>query len=1079
MNRILLFSVVLGTTVAPTAAQVSANQVTEQKVNAYYPGYPNHNQNQHHNHNNDQGHKPSTNLTVKDVSRNARDYNAIIFGNHTVSKADIEGATIVQGNVFLKPDRPGQQPHFDYGASGSGAANLIGDKGLKPNVPSLILGQGVSGPFGKVRVLGQNVGVRASIRDISTFDADVKRVDFTDKQMDAFMASIHSQMRVRFDKLNGFANSVKPTGKEFKIQPVPGNPRIGVVSLSADSIKVSEMQLPALNQYDRIIVKIKARSVSFANGSILKADRTLLDVNQPVGTPENNLMRQYASKLTWIMDDTTKNVSINGFGVVGDFYAPYSNLDGNGGNINGQLFINSLVQRGGFEVHNLPEGARNDKNGVPPLESLELKPNKPLEGQVEKDESESFEDLDKLPPFKPEDGKVNETKEPELEKPVEPTDKPEVHIKPHQPKEEIVPDESETIEDLEVVPPFKPEDGKADKTEEPKLEKPVKPTDKPDVHIKPHEPKEEVVPDESETIEDLETVPPFNPGAGKATEGEEPKLEDILKPTDKPEVEIGPHFPTDEVVTDDSESTDDLPILPPFIPQGDKATEGETPKLEDIIKPTDKPKVEIAPNESKEEKLEDESETTDELPPFIPQGDKATEGETPKLEDGIKPTDKPKLEIAPNESKEEVLEDESETTDELPPFIPQGDKATEGETPKLEDIIKPTDKPKVEIAPNESKEEVLEDESETTDELPPFIPQGDKATEGETPKLEDIIKPTDKPKVEIVPNESKEEKLEDELETTDELPPFIPQGDKATEGETPKLEDIIKPTDKPKVEIAPNESKEEKLEDESETTDELPPFIPQGDKATEGETPKLEDGIKPTDKPKVEIAPNESKEEKLEDESETTDELPPFIPQGDKATEGETPKLEDGIKPTDKPEVQIEPNQPKEEKLEDESESIDDLPILPPFIPGEGKAKETQEPKLEDPIKPTDKPLVIEDPKVVPPVKEDKKTGDKPSKPKRNNTPKPMPAPKSKVKEVEKAKQTKYKQLKPAEKDAVAEHEDTNVSDVNSMLTKRLNESQTTLPNTGERPVNSIFTVLGLALLSVVASLIARKSRKN
>lgn len=522
MNHLLLFSVFL-TSVVTSTAQVFGAELEPTPAAPWHEHKPFPPQN-------------ISKLTQAEVSRNAKDYNAIILGDHIVSKADIEGATVVQGNVILKSDVAGVQPHFDYGASGSNNPNLIGDKGLQPNVPSLMMGGSATGPFGKIKVLGNNVGVRKSVADISTFDADAKRVNFTDNEMDDFMAKMKSQVVNRHNSFVAIANTVKPTGQNFTVQPSANNPRIGVVSLGADDIKINGVYLPDLTKYDRVIIKIKANNVVFSNGAMIKPNGTPLDVNAPVGSPENNLMRQYAAKLTWIMDDATNNVAINGFGLVGDFYALNSYLDGNGGNINGRLFVNTLKQDGGFEVHNLPEGAKNNAEGIPPLNSTpEIKPNIPTENELGPDESETVEEID---PVIPGEEKATETETPKLEESVKPTEKPKVEVESNQPTESEV-EETESVDDLETVPPFTPDNGKAIETETPKLEESAKPTEKPKVEVESNQPTESEV-EETESVDELETLPPFMPNLDKGTEVGVPGLENTSQTTDKPKIEVEP-----------------------------------------------------------------------------------------------------------------------------------------------------------------------------------------------------------------------------------------------------------------------------------------------------------------------------------------------------------------------------------------------------------------------------------------------------------------------------------------------------------------------------------------------------------
>lgn len=74
----------------------------------------------------------SSGLTDDGVSQNYRDYNSIIFNDHTFYTADIEGSAAVGGNIIAEGG-------FSYAASAGGAHVLMGQPSLHPNTPGLVL----------------------------------------------------------------------------------------------------------------------------------------------------------------------------------------------------------------------------------------------------------------------------------------------------------------------------------------------------------------------------------------------------------------------------------------------------------------------------------------------------------------------------------------------------------------------------------------------------------------------------------------------------------------------------------------------------------------------------------------------------------------------------------------------------------------------------------------------------------------------------------------------------------------------------------------------------------------------------
>ena len=79
-------------------------------------------------------------------------YNSIVFGNHTATKADTEGAIAVQGNFTVNEA-------FSVPAATTGAFNLMGSTYIENGSPSVLIGKNYISNNSKIDVLADTIDV--------------------------------------------------------------------------------------------------------------------------------------------------------------------------------------------------------------------------------------------------------------------------------------------------------------------------------------------------------------------------------------------------------------------------------------------------------------------------------------------------------------------------------------------------------------------------------------------------------------------------------------------------------------------------------------------------------------------------------------------------------------------------------------------------------------------------------------------------------------------------------------------------------------------------------------------------------
>ncbi|MBH0346427.1 collagen-binding protein [Bacillus thuringiensis serovar muju] len=282
-----------------------------------------------------------------DISR----YNAVVFGNHKAVGGDIEGAIAVQGDM----DASG----YTIVGAAAGTSNIVGEKWSDEGYPSLLL----SGKFKKSRE--ESFIIQNGIV-VMTKESDPDRI------IQSSYDRIVYKEKLEIDaKFNEFRNIVKQVGKnagQYKTNiPIPNmsygigkdinNPNIYVSSELTGKINldIRDVFLPNAKGKDFIVMYSDAIEVTFKNGSILYDTNNIGRATDIVPTSQpyspNSPFTELYGKVIWVFPNA-KKITTEGYGVVGSVFAPNAVLETKGGSINGQAFVSTILQTGGFEFHN-------------------------------------------------------------------------------------------------------------------------------------------------------------------------------------------------------------------------------------------------------------------------------------------------------------------------------------------------------------------------------------------------------------------------------------------------------------------------------------------------------------------------------------------------------------------------------------------------------------------------------------------------------------------------------------------------------------------------------------------------------
>ncbi|UKX95544.1 SpaA isopeptide-forming pilin-related protein [Bacillus anthracis] len=278
-------------------------------------------------------------------------YNAIIFGDHSATSADIEGAMAIQKNMNASS--------YTVLAAATGANNLAGATWVDEGYPSLLLGgQFTKAGAGQVIIQDGTVAMTKDGDPDSAMKTSYDRISYKEQ---AEIDAKFKEFRKDVDGVVGDASKLqtdKPKpNMSFGIGEDVNNPNIYVSSgqTGKKAFDVTDVFLPNVENKDFIVIYSDAEEVSFGSGAILYDTRNTGMATDLINTSQaydpNSSFTELASKVIWVFPNATK-ITTKGYGVVGSVFAPNAVVETKGGSINGQAYVGGLHQRDGFEVHN-------------------------------------------------------------------------------------------------------------------------------------------------------------------------------------------------------------------------------------------------------------------------------------------------------------------------------------------------------------------------------------------------------------------------------------------------------------------------------------------------------------------------------------------------------------------------------------------------------------------------------------------------------------------------------------------------------------------------------------------------------
>ncbi|MFC9727011.1 SpaA isopeptide-forming pilin-related protein [Bacillus cereus] len=277
-------------------------------------------------------------------------YNAIIFGDHSATSADIEGAMAVQKNMNASS--------YTVVAAATGANNLAGATWVDEGYPSLLLGgQFTKAGAGQVIIQDGTVAMTKGGDPDGAMKTSYDRISYKEQaEIDAKFKEFRKDVDSVIEDAGQLHTDKPKSGMTFGIGEDVKNPNIYVSSglEGQEPFNVKDVYLPNVSNKDFIVIHSDAEEVNFGGGAILydttdKGGFTLVNTSQAYDP--NSFFTELASKVIWVFPNA-KKITTKGYGVVGSVFAPNAVVETKGGSINGQAYVGGLHQRDGFEVHN-------------------------------------------------------------------------------------------------------------------------------------------------------------------------------------------------------------------------------------------------------------------------------------------------------------------------------------------------------------------------------------------------------------------------------------------------------------------------------------------------------------------------------------------------------------------------------------------------------------------------------------------------------------------------------------------------------------------------------------------------------
>ncbi|HGA0508312.1 TPA: SpaA isopeptide-forming pilin-related protein [Bacillus pacificus] len=298
-------------------------------------------------------------------------YNAIIFGDHSATSADIEGAMAVQKNMNASS--------YTVLAAATGANNLAGATWVEEGYPSLLLGgQFTKAGTGQVIIQDGTVAMTKDGDPEGAMKSSYDRISYKEQaEIDAKFKEFRKDINSVIEDAGQLHTDKPKPGMTFGIGEDVKNPNIYVSSgqNGKKTFDVTDVFLPNVSNKDFIVIHSDAEEVNFGGGAILydttdKGGFTLVNTSQAYDP--NSFFTELASKVIWVFPNA-KKITTKGYGVVGSVFAPNAVVETKGGSINGQAFVGGLHQRDGFEVHNFKFNWPKWKNPAAEKGNLQIK----------------------------------------------------------------------------------------------------------------------------------------------------------------------------------------------------------------------------------------------------------------------------------------------------------------------------------------------------------------------------------------------------------------------------------------------------------------------------------------------------------------------------------------------------------------------------------------------------------------------------------------------------------------------------------------------------------------------------------
>ncbi|MDX5866808.1 SpaA isopeptide-forming pilin-related protein [Bacillus cereus group sp. BfR-BA-01119] len=278
-------------------------------------------------------------------------YNAIIFGDHSATSADIEGAMAVQKNMNASS--------YTVLAAATGANNLAGATWVDEGYPSLLLGgQFTKAGAGQVIIQDGTVAMTKDGDPDGAMKTSYDRISYKEQaEIDAKFKEFRKDVDGVIENAGQLHTDKPKSGMTFGIGEDVNNPNIYVSSglEGQEPFNVKDVYLPNVSNKDFIVIYSDAEEVNFGGGAILYDTRNTGMATDLINTSQaydpNSSFTELASKVIWVFPNATK-ITTKGYGVVGSVFAPNAVVETKGGSINGQAYVGGLHQRDGFEVHN-------------------------------------------------------------------------------------------------------------------------------------------------------------------------------------------------------------------------------------------------------------------------------------------------------------------------------------------------------------------------------------------------------------------------------------------------------------------------------------------------------------------------------------------------------------------------------------------------------------------------------------------------------------------------------------------------------------------------------------------------------